>query len=105
MSIQTAYVTAIRAAQHFIYIENQYFIGSSFHWDSHRDVGKHGLLQFFFQSYQFSFHEIGRSSAFMHLDRGKPMFTEDNTRAKREKVTVLGSQDDALQSKTLLSEG
>ncbi|CAM0870370.1 unnamed protein product [Alopecurus aequalis] len=44
MSIQTAYVTAIRAAQHFIYIENQYFIGSSFHWDSHRDVGANNLI-------------------------------------------------------------
>ncbi|KAL3634930.1 hypothetical protein CASFOL_021984 [Castilleja foliolosa] len=29
MSIQKAYVQAIRSAQHFIYIENQYFIGSS----------------------------------------------------------------------------
>uniref|UniRef100_A0A453J6R5 Phospholipase D n=1 Tax=Aegilops tauschii subsp. strangulata TaxID=200361 RepID=A0A453J6R5_AEGTS len=38
MSIHTAYVTAIRAAQHFIYIENQYFLGSSFQWDSHRDL-------------------------------------------------------------------
>ncbi|KAM0926643.1 hypothetical protein ACQ4PT_003646 [Festuca glaucescens] len=44
MSIQTAYVTAIRAAQHFIYIENQYFIGSSFHWDSHRDIGANNLI-------------------------------------------------------------
>jgi hypothetical protein len=39
MSIHTAYVHAIRAAQHFIYIENQYFIGSSFNWDSHNDLG------------------------------------------------------------------
>jgi hypothetical protein len=39
MSIHTAYVHAIRAAQHFIYIENQYFIGSSFNWDSHKDLG------------------------------------------------------------------
>ncbi|KAM0827414.1 hypothetical protein ACQ4PT_068228 [Festuca glaucescens] len=44
MSIQTAYVTAIRAAQHFIYIENQYFIGSSFHWDSRRDIGANNLI-------------------------------------------------------------
>lgn len=40
MSIHTAYVKAIRAAQHFIYIENQYFLGSSFNWDSHRDLGE-----------------------------------------------------------------
>ena len=32
MSIHTAYVNAIRAAQHFIYIENQYFLGSSYCW-------------------------------------------------------------------------
>lgn len=40
MSIHTAYVKAIRAAQHFIYIENQYFIGSSFNWNSSKDLGK-----------------------------------------------------------------
>ncbi|KAI4995574.1 hypothetical protein ZWY2020_035477 [Hordeum vulgare] len=43
-SIHTAYVTAIRAAQHFIYIENQYFLGSSFQWDSHRDLGANNLI-------------------------------------------------------------
>jgi phospholipase D1/2 len=43
MSVHTAYVTAIRAAQHFIYIENQYFLGSSFKWDSHRDVGEYKI--------------------------------------------------------------
>ncbi|KAI4966976.1 hypothetical protein ZWY2020_034622 [Hordeum vulgare] len=31
-SIQDAYIHAIRRAQHFIYIENQYFLGSSFAW-------------------------------------------------------------------------
>lgn len=40
MSIHTAYVKAIRAAQHFIYIENQYFIGSSYNWSSNKDVGE-----------------------------------------------------------------
>lgn len=40
MSIHTAYVKAIRTAQHFIYIENQYFLGSSFNWDSYKDLGK-----------------------------------------------------------------
>jgi hypothetical protein len=44
MSVHTAYVNAIRGAQHFIYIENQYFLGSSFNWDSHRDVGEHKNL-------------------------------------------------------------
>ncbi|KAM3262725.1 hypothetical protein ACQJBY_053074 [Aegilops geniculata] len=31
-SIQDAYIHAIRRANHFIYIENQYFLGSSFAW-------------------------------------------------------------------------
>ncbi|KAK1430333.1 hypothetical protein QVD17_12994 [Tagetes erecta] len=44
MSIHTAYVKAIRSAQHFIYIENQYFIGSSFHWGSYKDLGANNLI-------------------------------------------------------------
>ena len=48
MSIHTAYVNAIRAAQHFIYIENQYFLGSSFNWDSNKDLGKHHLQEISF---------------------------------------------------------
>lgn len=44
MSIHTAYVKAIRAAQHFIYIENQYFIGSSYNWNQHKDVGANNLI-------------------------------------------------------------
>ncbi|KAJ4959230.1 hypothetical protein NE237_026341 [Protea cynaroides] len=31
-SIQDAYINAIRRAKHFLYIENQYFLGSSFLW-------------------------------------------------------------------------
>ncbi|CAD6211717.1 unnamed protein product [Miscanthus lutarioriparius] len=44
LSIHTAYVHAIRAAQHYIYIENQYFIGSSFNWDSNKDLGANNLI-------------------------------------------------------------
>ncbi|KAM7471690.1 hypothetical protein LguiA_009873 [Lonicera macranthoides] len=33
-SIQDAYIHAIRRAKHFIYIENQYFLGSSFGWQA-----------------------------------------------------------------------
>ncbi|XP_025014093.2 phospholipase D alpha 1-like [Ricinus communis] len=33
-SIQDAYINAIRRAKNFIYIENQYFLGSSFNWKS-----------------------------------------------------------------------
>ncbi|XP_027368199.1 phospholipase D alpha 1-like [Abrus precatorius] len=33
-SIQSAYINAIRRAKNFIYIENQYFLGSSFCWNS-----------------------------------------------------------------------
>lgn len=38
-SIHTAYVNAIRSAQHFIYIENQYFLGSSYCWPSYKNAG------------------------------------------------------------------
>ncbi|KAL8160130.1 hypothetical protein V2J09_001667 [Rumex salicifolius] len=44
MSIHSAYVNAIRSAQHFIYIENQYFIGSSYNWHQHKDVGANNLI-------------------------------------------------------------
>jgi hypothetical protein len=39
VSIQMAYVKAIRSAQHFIYIENQYFIGSSYNWPDYKNAG------------------------------------------------------------------
>ncbi|CAA6673529.1 unnamed protein product [Spirodela intermedia] len=42
-SIHTAYVKAIRSAKHFIYIENQYFIGSSYGWPS-RNPGADNLI-------------------------------------------------------------
>ncbi|XP_075485458.1 phospholipase D delta-like isoform X1 [Primulina tabacum] len=38
-SIQTAYIQAIRSAQQFIYIENQYFLGSSYDWPSYKNAG------------------------------------------------------------------
>lgn len=43
-SIQTAYIQAIRSAQHFIYIENQYFIGSSYAWPDYKDAGADNLI-------------------------------------------------------------
>ncbi|KAJ8764356.1 hypothetical protein K2173_006096 [Erythroxylum novogranatense] len=43
-SIQTAYIQAIRSAQHFIYIENQYFLGSSFAWPSYKNAGADNLI-------------------------------------------------------------
>lgn len=39
-SIESAYIQGIRSAQHFIYIENQYFLGSSYAWPSYKDAGK-----------------------------------------------------------------
>lgn len=44
MSIHTAYVKAIRSAQHFIYIENQYFLGSSYNWANYKDLGERKLF-------------------------------------------------------------
>jgi phospholipase D1/2 len=39
-SVAQAYITAIRRAQHFIYIENQYFLGSSHVWAQDRHAGE-----------------------------------------------------------------
>ncbi|KAF9587186.1 hypothetical protein IFM89_039626 [Coptis chinensis] len=43
-SIHAAYVKAIRSAQHFIYIENQYFLGSSYYWPSYKNAGADNLV-------------------------------------------------------------
>ncbi|KAK1296904.1 Phospholipase D delta [Acorus calamus] len=43
-SIHKAYVQAIRSAQHFIYIENQYFLGSSYGWPSYKNAGANHLI-------------------------------------------------------------
>lgn len=46
-SIQDAYINAIRRANNFIYIENQYFLGSSFCWKPdgpHMDLADIGAL-------------------------------------------------------------
>ncbi|CAL5024394.1 unnamed protein product [Urochloa decumbens] len=43
-SIQAAYIAAIRSAERFIYIENQYFIGSSYAWPSYRHPGAGNLV-------------------------------------------------------------
>ncbi|KAK6131044.1 hypothetical protein DH2020_035221 [Rehmannia glutinosa] len=43
-SIQMAYIQAIRSAQHFVYIENQYFVGSSFAWPFDVDSGADNLI-------------------------------------------------------------
>uniref|UniRef100_A0A0D9WXI9 Phospholipase D n=1 Tax=Leersia perrieri TaxID=77586 RepID=A0A0D9WXI9_9ORYZ len=43
-SIHNAYIKAIRSAQHYVYIENQYFIGSSYCWSSNRSAGAENLI-------------------------------------------------------------
>ncbi|OMO83439.1 C2 calcium-dependent membrane targeting [Corchorus olitorius] len=43
-SIQEAYIQAIRSAQHYIYIENQYFLGSSYAWPSYKNAGADNLI-------------------------------------------------------------
>ncbi|KAG0604783.1 hypothetical protein M758_9G007300 [Ceratodon purpureus] len=44
ISIHMAYVKAIRSAQHFIYIENQYFLGSSYNWPDYKTAGANHLI-------------------------------------------------------------
>eukprot|EP00850_Spirogloea_muscicola_P018224 SM000165S02185 [mRNA] locus=s165:68144:71459:+ [translate_table: standard] len=43
-SIQNGYIHAIRRAQHFIYIENQYFLGSSFAWEADQACGAFNMI-------------------------------------------------------------
>ncbi|KAL6629733.1 hypothetical protein ACP70R_029498 [Stipagrostis hirtigluma subsp. patula] len=43
-SIHAAYVGAIRAAERFVYVENQYFIGSSYAWPSYPHPGAANLV-------------------------------------------------------------
>ncbi|GBG85073.1 hypothetical protein CBR_g39537 [Chara braunii] len=43
-SVQDAYINAIRSAQHFVYIENQYFMGSSYMWATNRSAGCDNLI-------------------------------------------------------------
>lgn len=43
-SIQDAYICAIRRAKHFIYMENQYFLGSSASWSQYNDAGAIHLI-------------------------------------------------------------
>ena len=43
-SIQHAYINAIRRARNFIYIENQYFLGSSFGWEQKQEAGAFNLI-------------------------------------------------------------
>lgn len=43
-SIQDAYINAIRRARNFIYIENQYFLGSCFGWEGEQDCGALHLI-------------------------------------------------------------
>lgn len=43
-SIAQAYVQMIRNSQEFIYIENQYFMGSAFAWTSENDTNCHHVI-------------------------------------------------------------
>lgn len=45
-SIQESYINSIRCAQRFIYVENQYFLGSCKHWEKHRNAGCENLIPF-----------------------------------------------------------
>ena len=38
-SISRAYVKLIRTAERFIYVENQYFLGSAYAWHTDSEVG------------------------------------------------------------------
>jgi len=43
-SIARGYVKAIRAAEHYIYIENQYFLGSAYAWSTDNQINCHHTI-------------------------------------------------------------
>ena len=45
-SIQESYINAIRCAKRFLYVENQYFLGSCQHWDTNTNAGCENLIPF-----------------------------------------------------------
>ncbi|KAL0428957.1 UNVERIFIED_CONTAM: Phospholipase D beta 1 [Sesamum radiatum] len=72
---------AIRAAQHFIYIENQYFIGSSYNWNQYRDIGnptgaptqrilfwQHKTMQMMYELIYKALVEVGLEDAYSPQD-------------------------------------
>ena len=45
-SIQEAYINTIRTSTRFIYMENQYFLGSCQYWDTNKDAGCVNLIPY-----------------------------------------------------------
>mmetsp|Transcript_14001 Transcript_14001/g.19345 ORF Transcript_14001/g.19345 Transcript_14001/m.19345 type:complete len:539 (+) Transcript_14001:903-2519(+) len=45
-SIQECYINSIRKAEHFIYLENQYFLGSCQYWHKNKHAGCENLVPF-----------------------------------------------------------
>ena len=45
-SIQESYINAIRCAKRFLYVENQYFLGSCQYWDTNKKAGCENLIPF-----------------------------------------------------------
>ena len=43
-SIHRAYIHQIRQADHFLFIENQYFLGSAYFWDDENDTKAHHII-------------------------------------------------------------
>ncbi|THG15055.1 hypothetical protein TEA_019355 [Camellia sinensis var. sinensis] len=84
MSIHTAYVKAICAGQHFIYIENQYFLGSSYNWTNHRDLGEELTFRFHVHMMDLYQNDVGLGklvqSGHARLPRRDRHVGEDGTR-------------------------
>jgi len=60
-SIHSAYLNAIRCSKRFLYIENQYFMGSCFAWERHQNVGSEHRIPY----------EIAQRIA-TRIQKGKP---------------------------------
>ncbi|KAK9797766.1 hypothetical protein WJX73_008737 [Symbiochloris irregularis] len=42
--LHSLYVHMIRSSKHYLYIENQFYVGSSFAWDEHQEIGANNLV-------------------------------------------------------------
>jgi len=72
-SIAQAYVQMIRNAEHFIYIENQYFLGSAYCWTEKEDVNCHHIIPSeIAQKVVDKIHQNQRFTAYILI----PMFPE-----------------------------
>ncbi|GLT34764.1 hypothetical protein SLA2020_092620 [Shorea laevis] len=93
-SIQRAYIQSIRSAQHFIYIENQYFIGSSYAWPSDEKAGADNLIPMELALKITSKIRAGQRFAVYVVI---PMWPEGNPNSERQVQEILCWQSQTMK--------